>query len=552
MVEQPKKKTVSSFAALREPVFRRIWLASVLANFGQLILGVGAAWEMTRLSSSPQMVALVQSAMMLPLMLMSVPAGAIADMFDRRKIAMSGLALSIVSATGLAIIAALGMTTPWVLIIFCILIGSGVALYSPAWQASISEQVSAEKLPGAIALGSVSYNLARSFGPALGGVIVLAAGVTAAFAINAIFYVPLLIAYFLWNRRHIPSRLPPERLDRAIISGGRYALHSQRIRVVLIRAMLFGLAGASISGLAPLIARDLLGGDAATFGMLLGASGVGAVISALYVARISARFSMENTTRLLAIASGLATVVVALSHNIALTLFCLFILGGANIMTIALYNVAVQMGVPRWVTARALSLFGASLTGGIAIGAWIWGAVAAIWSLETALLASAGFLLLLPFFSMIFALPDSTDGLGSAPITTPPTVDLSINLRSGPIVIEIDYLVDKEQARGFYDAMLAIQKMRLRNGSFDWSIARDIGDATLWTERFQCPTWADYLRTRERYTEADLNAQAAVNQFLQEDKPKVVRRRLKRPFGSVRWRDDSPDSKGNDLWLISP
>jgi MFS family permease len=552
MVEQPKKKMVSSFAALQEPVFRRIWTTSVLANFGQLILGVGAAWEMTRLSSSAQMVALVQSAMMLPLMLMSAPAGAIADMFDRRKIAMAGLAISIVSAGGLSIIAALGLTTPWILIAACILIGSGVALYSPAWQASISEQVDAEKLPGAIALGSVSYNLARSFGPALGGVIVMAAGVTAAFAVNAIFYIPLFIAFFLWKRRHIPSRLPPERIDRAMISGARYALHSQHIRLVLIRAFLFGLAGAGLAGLGPLIARDLLHGDAATYGLLLGAGGVGAVIGALGVARISSILSLETATRIMAVISGLFMAVVALSHSIPLTAFAMFILGGANITTIALYNVAVQMGVPRWVTARALSLFAAALTGGIAIGAWVWGVVASHWTLEIAMLASAACLLILPFISMILKLPDGNEGLESIDIQSTPTVDLSLSLRSGPIVIEIDYHVAKNHAREFYDAMLAIQKMRLRNGSFDWSIARDIGDAELWTERFQCPTWADYLRTRERYTEADHKAQAVVDQYLSDTSPKTVRRRLVRPFGSVRWHADSPDNKRDDLWVISP
>ncbi|MEZ5737253.1 MAG: MFS transporter [Novosphingobium sp.] len=176
-----------AFAPLRERAFRRIWTASVLSNFGQLFLGVGAAWEMTKLSSSPSMVALVQTAMMLPLMLVALPAGAIADMFDRRKIAMSGLAISSVSGASLAVIAFLQLTTPWLLLLFCVLIGAGVALYSPSWQASIPEQVSRKNLPAAIALGTISYNVARSFGPALGGLIVLAAGAKAVFAMNATF-----------------------------------------------------------------------------------------------------------------------------------------------------------------------------------------------------------------------------------------------------------------------------------------------------------------------------------------------------------------------------
>ncbi|PZU57413.1 MAG: MFS transporter, partial [Sphingobium sp.] len=232
--------TGGSFAPLREPVFRRIWTASLLSNFGQLILGVGAAWEMTRMSASPSMVALVQTALMLPLMLVTLPAGAFADMFDRRRIAMSGLAFSMACAALLTFLAWTGHSSPWMLLAFCSLIGAGVALYSPAWQASISEQVGPRLLPAAVALGTISYNVARSFGPALGGIIVLAAGAHAAFAINAICYLPLFLAFFAWQRRHVPARLPPEQFHRAMVSGMRYALHAGAIRTVLLRAFLFG------------------------------------------------------------------------------------------------------------------------------------------------------------------------------------------------------------------------------------------------------------------------------------------------------------------------
>src|SRR6187431_2755109 len=189
--EAAPTKRFTAFEPLRERTFRRIWSASVLSNFGQLIQGVGAAWEMTRLTSSPSMVALVQTALMLPLMLVAVPAGAIADMFDRRKIALSGLTFATICAATLTTIALFGLTTPWVLLCFSSLIGVGVALYGPAWQASVSEQVKPEQLPAAVGLASVSYNIARSFGPAVGGLIVLAAGATAAFAVNALMYLPL-------------------------------------------------------------------------------------------------------------------------------------------------------------------------------------------------------------------------------------------------------------------------------------------------------------------------------------------------------------------------
>ena len=402
-------KDGGSFAPLREPVFRRIWTASLLSNFGQLILGVGAAWEMTRLTPSPGMVALVQSALMLPLMLVALPAGALADMFDRRRIAMSGLAFSMVCACILTVLAWVGYSSPWMLLTFCFLIGAGVALYSPAWQSSISEQVGPHHLPAAIALGTISYNVARSFGPAIGGIIVLAAGAHAAFAVNAIGYLPLFIAFYLWQRRHVSSRLPPEQIHRAIVSGARYALHAAPIRTVLARAFFFGLAGASAAALAPLIAKQLLGGNASTFGLLLGASGVGAVGGALLVGPCRERFGTHRTVTLLAVISGAALVLVGFSRSVPLTCFALFIAGGANILTIALFNVAVQLAAPRWVTARALSLFSSALTGGIAIGAAFWGWVAGEVSVEGALYLSGLALAALPLIGMLLPLPDTNE-----------------------------------------------------------------------------------------------------------------------------------------------
>ncbi len=548
-----KTVRVGAFAPLRAPVFRRIWSASVLSNFGQLILGVAAAWEMTRLTADPSLVALVQTALMLPLMLVAVPAGAIADMFDRRRIAMTGLTFSVVCAVVLTGLSWAGLTSPAVLLTFCSLIGAGVALYSPAWQASIPEQVEADHLPAAIALGSISYNVARSVGPAIGGLIVLAGGATAAFGVNAICYLPLLAAFFLWRRRHVPSRLPPERIDRAIVSGARYALHSEPIRMVFVRAFLFGLAGATATALAPLIAKDLLGGNSSTYGILLGSSGVGAVVGALLVSRVRETMGTETATRLLAVASGLALLLVGFSHSIALTCLGLFIAGGANILTIALFNIAVQLAAPRWVTARALSLFSSSLTGGIAIGAAMWGMVAHDWSVQTAILASGLSMLAMPLLSRLVPLPEESIGsVEPVAIGGEPEVSLALTLRSGPIVIEVDYRVDPDRARDFYGAMLAVQRTRLRAGAFDWSISRDITDVTLWTERYQCPTWSDYLRLRDRVSQGDLDAQQIADGFTLAGERKQVRRRLERPFGSVRWKSDSPDPREEALGYITP
>ncbi|GGN45236.1 MFS transporter [Novosphingobium indicum] len=542
-----------AFAPLKEPVFRRIWSASLFSNFGQLFLGVGAAWEMTRLSDEPSMVALVQTAMMVPLMLVTLPAGAIADMFDRRRIAMTGLGFSAVCAAILAMISHFDLVTPWLLLGFCVLIGGGVALFSPSWQASIPEQVSRAHLPAAVALGTISYNVARSFGPALGGLIVVIYGAKAVFGMTAVLYLPLLTAFFLWRRKHIPSRLPPERIDRAIIGGARYALHAPAIRTALMRVLVFGLSTATASALAPLIAKDLLDGDAATFGILLGAQGVGAVTGALFVSAIRERISTEWAVRVFAIASGVALVAIGFSHSLVLTCAAFLVVGAGNILTIAMLNVTVQLSAPRWVTARALSLFSSAITAGIGIGAWGWGVVAGEYSVAVAVIASG---IAVAASSLLgFILPigkDQTFDNDSIEIGYEPEVSLGLTMRSGPVVVEVDYDVDPDRARDFYGVMMKMQGMRKRIGAFQWSIARDIADPALWTERYHCPTWGDYLRMRDRYTQADFAIQEEADGFNRSGSKSRVRRRLERPFGSVRWKADSYDPKQETIGFITP
>lgn len=549
----PLTKSWGALEPLRERAFRTIWTASVVANFGQLILGVGAAWEMTRLGTSPAMVAMVQSALMLPLMLVAVPAGAIADMFDRRKIAMVGLGFAALCGALLTTLAVLGLTTPWLLLTFCSLIGSGVALYGPAWGASISEQVAPEHLPAAVALGSISYNVARSFGPAVGGVIVLAAGSQAAFATNTLAYLPLLVAFFLWRRKHVVPRLPPEGIARAIISGTRYALHSFPVRTTMVRAAAFGLACGSVVALAPLIARDLLKGNASTYGLLLGCTGIGAVAGGLHVNKVKARLKAEHAFRWCAIISGLMIMVVGLSRNLPLTGAAMVVIGATNILTVALLNVGVQLSVPRWVTARALSWFQASLTGGIAVGAVIWGHVAATWGLEQAFVASGAAVVLTPLIGLIMPIRSaSLADLEMVELGNEPEVALPITARSGPIAIEVDYQVDPDKARHFYNVMLKLQRARLRNGAFNWSLSRDIADPAAWTERFHFPTWEDYLRQRSRFTHSDRKLQASADAFNRGDRSARVRRYLERPFGSVRWRAASPDPHGESINMYTP
>jgi MFS family permease len=538
---------------LRERVYRRIWSASVISNFGQLILGVGAAWEMTRLTSSAGMVALVQTALMVPLMLVSVPAGAIADMFDRRKIALVGLGFATLCAATLTTLSLAGLTSPWVLLAFCSLIGGGVALYNPAWAASIGEQVSPEHLPAAVALGSISYNLARSFGPAVGGLVVVAFGVPAAFLINALAYLPLLIAFAFWRRKQVAARLPAERIGGALVAGARYARHSPPVRAAMVRSFAFGLAGAAAAALVPLVARDLLKGNASTYGLLLGCTGVGAVVGALLVNRARDRLSAEQAFGLCACAAGLMLLVIGASRVLLLTAAAMVVAGAANMLSIALISVSVQLSVPRWVAARAIAGYQASLTGGIALGAWLWGRVAAHWSIELAYFASGIALGLTPLIGLLMPMRrTSPTDVEMIEIGSEPEVALDITARSGPIVIEIDYQVDPAAAREFYEVMLKLQRARLRNGAYQWSLARDLADPAQWTERYHLPTWLDYLRLRSRFTHADRALQSAADAFNGARDTRRVRRSLERPFGSVRWRAETPDARNDPMTLYPP
>src|SRR3954465_419044 len=300
MTEAPKRSRFSAdgvAAPLRNSVFRRIWLASLPSNLGLLMQGVGAAWAMTQMTSSADKVALVQTALMLPIMLISMPAGAIADMHDRRVVAMVSLAISLVGATALTTLAWLNLISPNILLAFCFVVGTGMALMGPAWQSSVSEQVPPEALPAAVALNGISFNIARSVGPAIGGIIVATSGAVAAFATNAVLYLPLLVVLFLWNRVSEPSRLPRERLTRAMVSGVRYITNSPSIRIVLTRPLVMGIIGGSVLALMPLIVRDLLHGGAQMYGIMLGAFGMGAVVGALNITEVRQRLSGESAIR---------------------------------------------------------------------------------------------------------------------------------------------------------------------------------------------------------------------------------------------------------------
>ncbi|MGL9623227.1 MFS transporter [Bradyrhizobium sp. U531] len=544
--DSPSFKSDGITAPLRVLAFRRIWLASLLSNLGILIQGVGAAWAMTQMASSADKVALVQSALMFPVMLIAIPAGALADMHDRRIVALVSLCITLVGAIVLTTLAWLDLVTPNGLLALCFAVGGGMALLGPAWQSSVGEQVPSDALPAAVALNGISYNIARSAGPAIGGIVVATAGAVAAFALNALLYLPLIAALFVWKRHAEPSRLPPETLNRAIVSGVRYIINSPSIKIVLVRSFFMGLIGGAIIALLPLVARDLLQGGAKTYGIMLSAFGVGAVVGALSITEVRKRMSGEAAIRTCALSMAGAIATVGLSSEAILTAVALILAGAVWMLAWVLFSIGVQLSAPRWVAGRSLAAYQAVSSGGIAFGSWGWGHLTDAAGVDTALLISAALMFVSPLLGVWLPMPRISARGEEAEMLEDPKAKLALTGRSGPVVVEIDYCIAQENARAFHNLMQEVQLFRQRNGAYGWSIARDIADPELWTERYHCPTWFDYLRQRNRSTQSERALDRQASSFHVGTEPVRVRRMLERPFGSMRSREDSPDRPAND------
>lgn len=535
----PKPRS-GSLAPLAHPVFRAVWITSLASNFGGLIQSVGASWMMTSMGSA-QMVALVQASTTLPIMLLSLLAGALADTSDRRLVMLYAQGFMLVVSVSLAAATWLGLINPWLLLLFTFLIGVGSAFNGPAWQASVGDMVPRKDLPGAVTLNSMGFNIARSVGPAIGGLIVAAAGAAAAFAVNAVSYIGLIIVIARWRPERAPQTLAREGLLHAMGAGVRYAAMSPRIYAVLVRAGIFGIGAVSIQALLPLVARETVNGGPLIYGLLLGAFGIGAVGGAFGSGRLRSRFSTEIMSRITCAAFGIAAVVVGLSPWLALTLPALALAGAAWVLTLSTFNVTVQMSVPRWVVARALALYQMAAFGGMAVGSWVWGAVADSHGVGMALCASALVQVVCILVGLRLPLPTAGD-LNLDPLSrwTEPRVAVPIEPRSGPVVISIEYRIDDHCVPDFLEVMNERRRIRRRDGARHWTLLRDLGDPAVWVERYHTPTWVDYVRYNQRLTQAD----AAISEriaalHLGPERP-VVHRLIERSTGHSVEHGDAP------------
>ncbi|WP_353643130.1 MFS transporter [Mesorhizobium sp. WSM2239] len=522
---------ISPLAPFRHDIFRYVWVASLASNFGSLIQGVGAAWMMTAISDSANMVALVQASTALPIMLLSLPSGAIADNFDRRRVMLVAQSFMLVTSVALTVAAYMGLLTPWILLTFTFLIGCGTALNNPSWQASVGDMVPRTDLPAAVALNSMGFNLTRSVGPAIGGAIVAAAGAAAAFAVNAVSYLALLFVLGRWKPAIAPDALPREAIGPAMAAGLRYIAMSPNIEKVLLRGFVFGFTAISVLALLPLVARDLVNGGPLLYGILLGAFGVGAVAGALVSSRLRQVLSTEWCVRVAFIGFAVCAATVGLSTHPWLTAAALMI-GGANwVIALSLFNVTVQLSTPRWVVGRALSLYQTATFGGMALGSWIWGLAADEYGPDNALLASAVLMVAGAALGLWrFTLPDQTS-LNLDPLNRfkEPPLALDLQPRSGPIVIMIEYIIKDEDTAEFLEVMTERRRIRRRDGARQWTLARDLENPESWMETYHTPTWLEYVRHNRRMTHADAIVTDRIRRLHSGTEPPRVHRMIERP-----------------------
>lgn len=511
------------------PVFRAVWLATTLANFGALIQSVGASWLMISIAASADMVALVQASIALPVMLLALVAGALADNRDRRLVMLGTQIFTVTVSVALAICAWAGFMTPWLLLTFTFLIGCGAAFNAPAWQASVGDMVPRRELPSAVALNSVGFNIARSVGPAIGGAIVAAAGAATAFVVNAASYIALIVVLARWRPERAAPLLPRESLGVAMAAGIRYVAMSPAIRNVLVRSALFGAGASGVMALMPLVAKDLLGGGPLVYGLMLGAFGLGAIGGAIGSARLRRAVSTETIVRGACIGFATAALAAGTSTSLPVTMAGLLLAGAGWVLALSTFNVTVQLSTPRWVVARALSLYQMAAFGGIAGGSWLWGVVAEGESIFAALAGCAVVLVCCAAFGLRSPLAQS-EQLDLDPLRQwqAPETAVPVDMRTGPVVITIEYLIRQEDQLRFLAAMSERHRIRRRDGALNWRLLRDLADPELWIERYETPTWLDYVRLNNRMTRHDAVVPESLRALHRGPTPPRVRRMIER------------------------
>ncbi len=516
----------TALAPLRNTVFRMLWLAWLAANVTMWMNEVAAAWLMTSLTDSVMMVALVQAASTLPVFVLGLPSGALADIVDRRRyFAFTQLYVATIAVI-LGVLALTNSLTAPLLLALTFANGIGMAMRWPVFAAIVPDVVSRDQLPAALALNGIAMNMSRMIGPIVAGGLLATAGSHYVFMLNAVLAIVAFMLILRWKSEPKPSVLPGERFFGAMRVGLQHVVQSPRMRSVLTRIFLFFFQSTAITAMLPLIARDIHGGGPVTFTILLSAMGGGAIIAALNLQRLRHRIDRDTFVRLGTLVHALASVTVVFSPYLWLAVIAMMVAGMAWISTANSLTVAAQMALPNWVRARGMSIYQMALMGGGAAGAGLWGFVAGRTSIETGISGAAIFGVAMLLFTLRGSVAGRTDEdmTPASVVTSAPPPQIDIRPDEGPVMVTIEYLIAPDQADAFNEIMQDTRRARLRQGALSWGLFRDAAQPGRYIEYFLDENWVEHQRRLARFTAADIGLRERRQAFHIGDEPPRVRR----------------------------
>ncbi len=514
----------AALAPLRGPVFRGLWFAWLAANMTMWMNDVAAAWLMTTLTSSPVMVALVQTASTLPVFLLGLPSGAMADIVDRRRYFAGTQLWVCVTALLIAALALAGMLTPALLLLLTFLNGIGLAMRWPVFSAIVPEVVTRAHLPSALALNGISMNLSRVVGPTVAGALLASAGTAWVFVLNAVLAFVAFMLILRWRSLPRTSTLPGERFVGAMRVGLQHVRQSPRMRAVCVRAFLFFLQASALLALLPLVARQLHGGGPGMFTLLMACMGAGAIVAAFLFPRWRLRFDRDQFVRYGTLVHAGTTAAVALVPEIWMAVPMVFIAGMAWISTANTLAMSAQLALPNWVRARGMSIYQMALMGGTAFGAMLFGKVAGLFSVPASILAAA----LLGTLALLLTRRFSVEGADAdhtpAAVRNAPEPGIAIGPDEGPVMVTVEYLIDPLRAADFAAVMQLTRAARLRQGALSWGLFRDTAMPGRYVESFIDESWVEHQRRLERFTAADAELRERRLAFHLGAEPPALRR----------------------------
>jgi len=500
----PPVATPSTWAPLRVTIFRWLWLASLFSNIGAWMQTVGAQWLLVHTAHAAILVALVQTADMLPDVLFAIVGGVLADTLDRRHLLITVQAGLAVAGATLAALTFAGQVSPALLLMFTFVIGSGSVFITPAYQSLVPELVPREDIASAVQLNSLNINIARAVGPALAGILIARLGVGADFALNAGTFLVYAVVVVLWRPALNVAPRHPEPFFAALRAGSRYVRYAPIVRRILLRATLFLFPASALWGLLPIVASSRLGLGASGYGLLLGALGVGAIAGALVMPRVRARLSSNGLVAVASAVFCVALVTVVLWHSTLGVVIVLLPAGATWVWMLATLNTSLQLFLPAWVRARGLSIYQMVLFGSQGLGAFVWGVVADAYGLTTAFLVAAGLLAAGTTTLRLWPLFETSAMDRSTVVRPDPQIAVEQGLDTGPVMVRTTYMITPERESEFFHAMVRVRESRLRTGATEWGLFRNGEQPGLFEEIFFVASWDEHLRQhRERLTPAD-------------------------------------------------